>query len=299
MSQSHCGLRALLATGTLLVIGGGVAMGFTVSATVASGAAALTVKPSTGLSSAQKVTVTGAGLPAALNGQLVAVVECGNADSAGMALPGTQPAQSDCSGAESLGTQTLLVKVANGTASTPYTVQMQNIGANHRQCIAHANFACMIAMADVNTQGKALQISAPITFSASSPPPTTTTTMGNGSKSSGQTVGVVVSQSATTTTTTPPTTTTTSPASSTTSPSSSTGTSAAPTTTAPSASSAAPKGTLAFTGVDPALLWAAVVGLVLLDLGYLGLSVRRRPRWARQLLAVKASGVAGERETRQ
>jgi hypothetical protein len=39
----------------------------------------------------------------------------------------------------------------------------------------------------------------------------------------------------------------------------------------------------AFTGVDANVIWAAVAGFALIDLGYLALSIGRRPRWVRAL----------------
>jgi hypothetical protein len=44
---------------------------------------------------------------------------------------------------------------------------------------------------------------------------------------------------------------------------------------------------------------AAVVGFLLLDLGYLALSVRRPPRWARQLVATKSPIPAPDELPRQ
>jgi hypothetical protein len=277
---------------------GGVILGFPISAMVAGASPTLMVTPSTGLTVGEKVSVTGTGL-AALNGQLVAVVECGNADSSGKPLAGIQPASSDCYGAESLGRQTLLVTVANGTAATQYPVQTQGIGANKVQCIAKppANFPCVIAMADVSTMGKALQISAAITFAATTTTTTTTTTTStttpsstttttrstttttSGSRALGQGVGVTVRRTApaslggrlslglgfaaTSVTTT--------------------------TSTAPRAPSAPVTSKLASTGVNAILLGMAVVGFVLLILGYLVLSIARRPRWARSEVSTKSS----------
>src|SRR5215468_11193197 len=76
----------------------------------------LSVNPSTNLTDGQQVTVTGSTL--GVTG-LVAVVECGNADSNGVPLPGGAPTQADCYGAESVGTQTILVPVVNDSATTP------------------------------------------------------------------------------------------------------------------------------------------------------------------------------------
>jgi hypothetical protein len=122
----------------------------------------LTVNPQTGLSDGQTVTVTGTDVGAF---PVVAVVECGNADSNGTPLPGTAPTPADCYGAESVGTGTLLAfPDGSGTAATPYTVHDQGIGANNRRCIDNGNFDCVIAMVDVATQGQALLISAPICF---------------------------------------------------------------------------------------------------------------------------------------
>jgi hypothetical protein len=241
-----------------LAIAGGVA-GFTVLPAAA--AATLVVTPHTGLTQGQSVTVTGSGLDA-FNGQSVAVVECGNADSSGAALPGTQPAQTDCYGAESLNTQTLLLTVASGTASTQYPVQTQNIGTNKRQCITQANFDCVIAMADVSTQGKALQIAAPITFAGGSPPPTTPpTTPTTAPPSSG---GGTVSSTST--------------ASATANGVSQSTAQAATTTTAVKAKSSSSSLPFTGTGSPRSLVLMVIVGVVLLDLGYLAATVNRRPR---------------------
>jgi len=134
----------------------------------------LTVNPQTGLSDGQSVTVTGTDV-GAFNG--VAVVECGNADSNGTPLPGTEPTPADCYGAESVGTGTLLVfPDGSGTATTPYTVHDQGIGANNRRCIDNGNFDCLIVMADLGPPpGQALLIAAPICFgegcTVGAPPP--------------------------------------------------------------------------------------------------------------------------------
>jgi Neocarzinostatin family len=122
----------------------------------------LSVTPSTNLADGQQVTVTGTDVGAS---NFVAVVECGNADASGNALPGNAPTPADCYGFESIGSQTILIIAdANGTASTPYTVHDHGIGANNRRCIDNGNFDCVIAMADVATQGQALLIAAPICF---------------------------------------------------------------------------------------------------------------------------------------
>jgi Neocarzinostatin family len=126
----------------------------------------LTVNPQTGLSDGQSVTVTGTDI-GALN--FVAVVECGNADSNGTPLPGTAPTPADCYGAESVGSQTILVIAdGSGTATTSYNVHDHGIGSgaflNNRRCINNGNFDCLIAMADIATMGQALLISAPICF---------------------------------------------------------------------------------------------------------------------------------------
>src|SRR5215471_5894004 len=125
--------RAVIATGgtAALLLGG-------ILAVSPAGAASpsLTVQPSSGLSDGDQVTVTGTQL--GVTG-LVAVVECGNADSSGTPLPGAAPTAADCYGAESLGTQTILVPVSNDAAETTYTVHTSGIGANSRRCIDGGN----------------------------------------------------------------------------------------------------------------------------------------------------------------
>jgi hypothetical protein len=164
-------LRALLVV-TLAFAGIGVFAG------TAQAQPTITVDPNTELTDGQQVTVTGAGLPGPL---LVAVVQCGNADSNGTPLPGTgpNPDGSDCSGAESIITGgTVLISDESGTVTTPYTVHEQGIGGptKNRQCIETGkNFDCLIVIADVGTMGQALRISAPICFgegcTVGAPPP--------------------------------------------------------------------------------------------------------------------------------
>ena len=225
----------------------------------------LTVNPSTNLADGQQVTVTGTSL--GVTG-LVAVVECGNADSGGTPLPGSAPTSSDCYGAESVGTQTILVTVANDSATTPYTVHTAGIGANTRKCIAGGNFDCVIAMADVATQGSVLQIAAPITFAGS---PSTTTAPGS--------------------TTTAATTTTTAGPTASTQPQVTSGPGApvpavfatggaaiaSGATTRPGATGTS-SGTLPFTGLSPSVWFLFGTGLVLVDLGYLLWSATRPAR---------------------
>src|SRR5262249_18317358 len=133
----------------------------------------LSVTPSTNLADGDQVTVTGTDVGAS---NFVAVVECGNADASGDALAGNAPTAADCYGAESVGpfpSGTLLISAdVNGTASTPYIVHDHGIGALGRKCISAGNFDCVIAMADVLTQGSVLRIAASISFGGGS---TTTT----------------------------------------------------------------------------------------------------------------------------
>jgi len=259
-------------TSSLIAGAGLVALLLALIGTIAGPAEAvglLSVNPSTNLTDGQQVTVTGSTL--GVTG-LVAVVECGNADSNGVPLPGGAPTQADCYGAESVGTQTILVPVVNDSATTPYPVQTSGIGANSRKCIVGGNFDCAIAMADVATQGNVLRIAAPITFAGS---PTTTTASGG---------------TTTTTTTTTATTTTTVPA---TQPqlTSAPGPPApgaiaiagvnssgdTPSTTAPPAPTSS-SGELPLTGLTPSVWFLVGAGLVLLDLGYLLWSATRPAR---------------------
>jgi hypothetical protein len=151
-------LRALLVV-TLAFAGIGVFAG------TAQAQPTITVDPNTELTDGQQVTVTGAGLPGPL---LVAVVQCGNADSNGTPLPGTgpNPDGSDCMGAgDIVSGGTVLVDVPADTLTTQYAVSEQDIGIQDRQCIETGkNFDCLIVIADVGTMGQALRISAPICF---------------------------------------------------------------------------------------------------------------------------------------
>jgi hypothetical protein len=235
---------------------------------------ALSVTPSTNLADGQQVTVTGCNL--GVRGA-VGVVECGNADSNGTPLPGSAPATADCYGAESVGTQTILTTVANDGATTPYTVRTSGIGANSRKCITGGNFDCVIAMADVATQGNVLRIAAPITFAGSpatsmAPGETTTTTSATtttvpatqpritsapGPAAPGPPApgAVAIAGAASATDTTPP---------------------------GPGATSTS-SGTLPLTGLSPSVWYLIGTGLVLLDLGYLLWSATRPARrWQRE-----------------
>jgi hypothetical protein len=123
----------------------------------------VTVTPNQNLSDGQSVTVSGSGLEAGL----LAVVQCGNATSAGEPLPGNEPGTADCHGANQLGTGTILVE--GPSFSTPYTARSSGIGDQGRTCISatEANFPCVIVVAttDGNIQG-----SQPIYFGEAAPP---------------------------------------------------------------------------------------------------------------------------------
>jgi hypothetical protein len=81
-------LRGALGVLTLAFAGIGVFAG------IAQAQTTITVNPQTGLSDGQSVTVTGT----EVGTNLVAVLECGNADSNGTPLPGTVPTPADCFG---------------------------------------------------------------------------------------------------------------------------------------------------------------------------------------------------------
>ncbi|MDA8185812.1 MAG: hypothetical protein M0035_15535 [Actinomycetota bacterium] len=109
----------------------------------------------------------------------------------------------------------------------------------------------------------------------------------------GDKVIVPISFASVSTTPTGVTTTTTSPATSTTASSSTlistSASSSTPTTSRPSslspASAPSPGGALAFTGIGPGLWWLALLGLALVELGYLVWLIDRPPRWLRKALA--------------
>jgi hypothetical protein len=187
-------------------------------------ATAVSVSSGSGLTNGQSITVTVTEVPALPSGVVVAITSCGNADSTGQALPGTQPAQTDCWGQEGLAAGAIAVAVpVNGTASGSVKVFNTDIGANHRKCIASppANFPCYVAGADANiatqTGGAIFQVTKAITF-AGAAASTTTTTQG------------------TTTTTTSVTTTTTAAGGSTTTVAGATTTTSAGATTSTTAS---------------------------------------------------------------
>jgi hypothetical protein len=136
--------------------------GDTTSTTAAPGAPTATATPSEGLVHGQVVRIVAEGL-AAFEGELVAVSQCGNADRAGTPLPG-DPTTADCFGAEAVGTRTLLVPVSGGALTVDYPVARTGIGANGATCSATAERRCLVAIADVTSQGGRLQLRVPIAF---------------------------------------------------------------------------------------------------------------------------------------
>lgn len=161
--STHRGSRARtrIALAALCLLG--LAVSSVVLAAPAAAAGTVTVTPDENLTDGQQVTVSGSGFP---SGSL-AVIQCGNATSAGEPLPGTEPTSADCHGANQLGSGTTLVE--GPSFSTPYTVSTDNIGDNGRRCIpvADANFACLIAVASFDGT---VQDTADILFTHDAPP---------------------------------------------------------------------------------------------------------------------------------
>lgn len=131
----------------------------------------VSVEPDSGLSDGDTVTVTATGLDE-IDGQQAGVIQCGNADSEGNPIPASaaedrESFAANCFGASDLGTpQVVLVGVADGSLTADYPVVTSGIGENDATCIpnADAELPCQIVVADLNTQGETLTVTAPIDF---------------------------------------------------------------------------------------------------------------------------------------
>lgn len=257
--------KVIITINALAVAGGGV--GFTVLP--AGAAVSISVNPNTNLTDGQTVNVSGSGFTPSTQGS---IIECNDAKpQPTVSVFGNQVPVSCTNPINSL----VKTDGSGNVPTTPFTVHAGVVGPpgtgtdsdGNPAATDAANFpcpptaaqitagvSCVIAFGDTANE-QATQV---ITFS-SAPPPTSTTT---------------------TTSTTAPITTTSKPPSaggtttggtspSTTSPQKSNTT----TTTAKKSAS----GALAFTGSPRQLVLLAIAGVVLLDLGYLALTVNRRP----------------------
>jgi hypothetical protein len=289
-----------MAAGAALVVTGGVTLGFPISTMMVGATPNLTVTPSTGLKAGDVVQVSGSGFTPNSTG---AILECnsdthqptisflGNNVPVSCTSPLNKIVSTDGSGNVPTTSFTIVVGTTGppttGTDSSGHdaTADAANFPCPPTAAQIAAGDTCIIAFGDqaMDMATMAIMFAGGGSTTTTSPPtiPSTTPPTIPGSRTVTQGVGVVVSSSTTTT----PTTRTTSPA---------------PTTsTAPPTTSAAAKGALARTGADATALWAVVAGFVLLDLGYLALSITRRPRWARQLISTKSSAVPPDQAPRQ
>jgi hypothetical protein len=217
--------------------------------------ALLTVSPSSGLQHEQSASVTVTTTDPTPAGVFIAVQQCGNATSAGVALSAYTDA--DCTGGADFGTALQVIGFpAGGVAADAHTVSLKmlrsGIGTNGAKCIPVTTgvLPCIVKARTVEgsadyTGAGGFALTAPISYASGTTPttPTTPTT-----ERSGSTPVLALTAGSSTTTTTV-------------------------------------KGTptLALTGSSHATWWALAIGAGLLDLGYLALSstrVRRRRHMA-------------------
>ena len=256
--------RTAWAIGTVVLLVSAIGLLVTSVASATGGTA--TVTPSSSVAPSSTVSVSGSGIVGSdaqpFTG-LVALSQCGNADSSGSAL--SSISTSDCDGAAQVG-NIVFATVTSGTLpATSFKIRESGIGNSNRKCVPvpPATLPCQIGMGDVATSGTNVALTATYTLVAAPPDSTTTTS-----------VGGTTTTAAPTTTLAPPTTTHTTTAPPT----------AAPSTARPQvaggtvqvipapkpAAASGPK--LAETGLGTAGWWALGVGIALLDLGYLAIS---------------------------
>lgn len=276
--------RRACAVGGVLALVAGAAVGW---AAPAMAGGSVTVSPSTGLANGQTISVTVVVPAATPSDVFVGVTQCGNATSSGTPLTALASDGSDCVGAAGLSSGELAIVGAGGAAvpagpvaAGTYHVSIKalesGIGTNNTRCIASppATLPCTVVAATAKVTGPysagsgAFQAQTPITYANNTVTTTTTTTLAtttttttaNGSQSVNVNVGST-------------TTTTTTAAGAAVASGSSAGSS--------SSSGAATNSSLAYTG-PPKLVWVlGIIGLILLDLGYLSLSATWRSRRAR------------------
>jgi hypothetical protein len=259
--------RAAWAIGTAMLLACGI--GFALSGAASATTGTATVSPSSNVSAGATVSVSGSGILSAADSQpftgLIALSQCGNADSSGAAL--TSISTADCDGAAQVG-HIVFATVTSGTLpATSFTIRQSGIGNSNRSCVPvpPATLPCQIGMGDVATSGTNVALAA--TYTLVVVPVTTTTSS-------------VTTTTTTTTTTAPPTTTTraTSPPPTTASGGTGAQVAAGTVEVIPAPTTTVPGRTLAMTGLGTAGWWSLGIGLALLDLGYLTLSSTRAKR---------------------
>jgi Neocarzinostatin family len=257
----------------------------------ASAAATLGVSPSTGLAAGDVVTVTGTGFDDSSTG---AVLECNNdASQPTIAFAGNTIPVSCTDPLDSLNTTT-----SGGDLSAKFTIKMGTVGppttgtdsSGGSAATDAASYPCPPTPTQV-TAGDSCVItfgdeegamaSSEISFGGGAPTTTTTTgattTTTTGAPTTTTTTGVI------TTTTTAATTTTTHPSTTVTTSGSSSSSSSSVNVVVNTTSTTQPPvkvalGTLAFTGAGHGLWFTLLGGLILLDLGYLVMTMFYRPR---------------------
>jgi hypothetical protein len=241
----------------------------TVTATfIAGSATAVTATPAPAPTNTSKVTVhiTGAKdkTGAVVNGATyMGVSMCGNFAKDGItALSTINDASTQCDGGADI-SHIVFANFTNGDSTFDYTLRATGIGSADIQCLSGGLIPCTIKMGDVANLGQNFAVSIPIFGGTSSA--TTTTTLGTSTTSSSTTSTVV-------------------PASSSAPPPAASVNASTRTTTVP-----AGEPQLALTGSSSKSLPFAVVGIALLDIGWLAVSATR-PGGRRRLFAGQRFG---------
>jgi hypothetical protein len=266
------------------------AMGVLGTSAASADTATVTVTPNTGLADGGSVTVSVTTTVAIPAPAFIAIQQCGNATTAGAPL--ASYANADCTGAAGIGPGTIKfiglspAFVGEGVTVGVHTVTLvlaqSNIGDNKTKCVSSASLPCIVRVRTVQgstdyTGTGGFIVDVPISYGTAGTTTTSTTSATTSTTTAGSsttTTSTTAATSTTSTTTTRSTTSTTAAVvvvNSGTGGGGATGATTAASTSATTATTVASR-TLAFTGSGRATWWTFVVGLALLDLGYLALS---------------------------
>jgi hypothetical protein len=225
------GRRIAAVAGGALLVASLVGIALSGAATASPGTVTLT--PSVDVTPGSTISVSATGVLGAGTGTpfsgLVAITQCGNADSSGNPLASITA--SDCDGAAQAGNIKFATASSGTIPATNFTVRESGIGSSARRCVPvpPATLPCQLGIGDVGTQGATVALTGTYTLAGSG----TTTTTGATTTTTGATTTTTGATTTTTgaTTTTTGATTTTIGATTTTAPV----TTQPPTTTAPAA----------------------------------------------------------------
>lgn len=283
----------LAAVGTGSILSGSVILW---SGAANAATATVSVSPNSGLASGGSITVSVTTPNATPSNVFVGVTQCGNATSSGTPLTALAADGSDCIGASGFGSTLKVIgaggaptpvgPVAAGTYQVTLKLQETGIGTANVKCIAMppAKIPCQVVASTATTAGAytgsgSFQGSASMTYAnnavtttTTTKPTTTTTKPGTTSTTAkststtqagvGQSISTGVSKSGT-----PPS-------------SGSAGLTGSGSSALSSGAGSSASGPLASTGPSPLVWVLGLVGLGLLDLGYLAVSATWRTRRA-------------------